>query len=153
MGARGPVPKLETSRARDAKVTDRLAWDGEIRGFDLPADALQSDESWHPMVVKWWEAFRRSPQAMLLSSDIQWETLLGAMRTYQDLWTGQARGRTLRAAEFRQTLTHYLITPADARRSGIEFVMPEPSEDGSDTPTGDGSVTDLSERRKRLIEE
>lgn len=147
----GPPPKLNTSRARDSKVTETMSWDGEIRGFDLPADALAEGEQWHPMVVSWWEAFRRSPQAALLSSDVQWETLLGAMRTYQDLWTGQARGRTLKSAEFRQILTHYLISPADARRNGIEFISP-PETDAS-TSTGSGSVTDLSARRKRLTQE
>ena len=154
MGQTGPVPKLQRTRADKNKVNEHVAWDGEVRGFDLPTEALGPDEvEWHPMVVKWWEAFRRSPQAQLLSSDLQWQTLLGAMRTYQDLWTGQARGRTLRAAEFRQTLTHYLVTPADARRNGIEFVVPDDGEGEHDNTPGSGSVSDLSERRKRLIEE
>ena len=152
MGATGPVPKLNRTRPDKNKVTQHIAWDGEVRGFDLPAEALASGEEWHPMVVSWWESFRRSPQAQLLSSDLQWETLLGAMRTYQDLWTGQARGRTLKSAEFRQILTQYLVTPADARRNGIEFVTPQADDDG-DNPTTGASVSDLSERRKRLIEE
>lgn len=154
MGQTGPVPKLQRTRADKTKVNEHIAWDGEVRGFDLPPEALGPEEEWHPMVQKWWEAFRRSPQAQLLSSDLQWQTLLGAMRTYQDLWTGQSRGRTLRAAEFRQTLTHYLVTPADARRNGIEFVLPASDEDDDDEKsTPGGSLTDLSERRKRLIEE
>lgn len=149
----GPVPKLNRTRADKTKVNDRMAWDGAIRGFDLPDDALQGDETWHPMVVLWWEAFRRSPQARLLSSDLQWFTLVGAMRNYQDLWTGQARGRTLRAAEFRQTMTQYLISPGDARRSGIEFVLPDDDENPEKQSTGKGEVTNLADRRKRLIEE
>lgn len=147
----GPVPKPNTSRARDSKVTERMSWDGVVRGFPLPQEALADDEVWHPMVEAWWEAFRKSPQAQFLSSDLQWLTLLGAMRTYQDLWTGQARGRTLKSAEFRQILTQYLVTPGDARRNGIEFVMPEPDEDS--TPAESGNVADLSARRKRLTEE
>lgn len=152
MGQFGPVPKVNTSRARDSKVTERIAWDGEIRGFDLPTAALAEGETWHPLVVAWWDAFRRSPQAQLLSSDLQWLTLLGAMRTYQDLWNGEARGRALKAAEVRQVLTQYLVTPADARRNGIEFVMPEPAED-ENSPAESGKVADLAARRKRLTEE
>jgi len=152
MGQTGPVPKLNRTRADKTKVNDRMAWDGEIRGFDLPDEALTGDEVWHPMVVQWWEAFRRSPQARLLSSELQWQTLVGAMRTYQDLWNGQARGRTLKSAEFRQILTQYLVTPGDARRSGIEFVMPDDDENPEKETSGSDDVPNLADRRKRLIE-
>lgn len=148
---RGPVPKLHRQRARDSKVREYIAADGEIRGFDLPADALDDGEVWHPRVVAWWEAFRASPQAQLLVADVQWETLLVAMRLYQDLWSGQVRGRAMRAAEFRQILTQFLVTPGDARRSGIEFVFPD-SEDGATDPDAD-NVASLAERRRRLLEE
>lgn len=154
MGSRGPVPKLHTVRPSDSKVRETITFDGEIRGFDLPDEALEDGELWHPMVVAWWEAFRASPQAQLLVFDIQWHTLLGAMRTYQDLWTGQSRGRTLRAAEFRQILTQYLVTPGDARRSGIEFVLPEPADDEDDASrSGSPKVTSLDDRRLRLTQE
>lgn len=149
--ADGPVPKLNRVRARDTKVRERLAADGIKRGFDLPADALGDDETWHPMVVAWWESFRVAPQARLLSADLQWLTLLSAMRVYQDFWTGQARGRSLRAAEFRQIATQYLVTPGDARRSGIEFVLPEDDEN-PERPTGVSDELTM-QRRKRLIEE
>lgn len=141
----GPVPKLNRVRARDNKVREYIAPDGKIRGFDLPDDALEVGEEWHPRVVAWWDAFRRSPQAQLVVADVQWETLLSAMRTYQDLWTGKSRGRSLRAAEFRQLLTHYLVTPADARRSGIEFVLPSDLDD--EPPLDAGNVASLADRR------
>jgi hypothetical protein len=149
----GPPPKLNRTRPDKTKVTEVMHWDGVIRGFDLPDEALGPDEQWHPMVRSWWEAFRQSPQAALLSSDLQWETLLGAMRTYQDLWNGQARGRTLKSAEFRQILSNYLVTPGDARRQGIEFVSPQEADEDADSPTGDASVSDLSARRARLVNE
>lgn len=148
----GPPPKLNRTRARDTKVTERMAWDGQVRGFDLPDDALAPGEEWHPMVVKWWEAFRRSPQARLLSSDVQWSTLVLAARIYQDVWAGPDRGRAVRAGEVRQLLSQYLVTPADARRAGIEFVLPGAVPDSEST---DAAALDevADKRRKRLLAE
>lgn len=150
--ASGPIPKLHRQRADRSKVVGRLAADGEVRGFNLPADALAEGETWHPMVVVWWEAFRRSPQARLVTSEMQWHTLVMAMRIYQDLWRGPERGRAVRAAEIRQIFTLFLVTPGDARRHGIEFVHPEDPENPDLSQPSD-NVSNLAERRRRLLEE
>lgn len=151
MGKRGPLPKTERARERDNKVTHALVADGVIRGFDLPADALEDDEAWHPMVTKWWEAFRASPMAQLLTDDLHWLELMRAMRLYQDFWMGKARGRTLRAAELRASLTVFMVSPGDAHRHGLEILLPEDAE--TELATNEpATVTSLDERRLRLLD-
>lgn len=156
MGDRGPAPKGRTVRERDGKVNETLHEDGEIRGFDLPDDALEEGESWHPIVLEWWAAFRRSPQAKLVVTNVQWWDLVGVMRLYQDFWTGEGRWRTSRAAALQAQLNGYLISPAAARRSGIEITLPptDPESAAAEAAKtrGPGTVTSLASRRERLLE-
>lgn len=154
MGDRGPAPKARTVRDRDSKVKDTLHWDGEVRGFDLPDSALEENETWHPMVTQWWEAFRRSPQAQLVVTDVQWLQLVQAMRVYQDFWAGKARGRTLRSAELRSLLAGFLVSPGDALRRGLEIVLP-PETGGEDDAQGakkPATVTSIEARKLRLMQ-
>lgn len=155
MGERGPAPKAKTVRARDGKVNETLYADGEVRGFDLPDEALEENEVWHPVVREWWEAFRRSPQAKLIVTDVQWWDLVAAMRVFQDFWAGKARGRTLRSAELRAILAGYLVSPAAARRSGIDITLPPTDPDEAEAEAaktrGPGTVTSLDSRRARLL--
>lgn len=156
MGDRGPVPKARTVRERDGKVNETLYADGEIRGFDLPDDALDEDEQWHPLVLKWWEAFRRSPQAKLLVTDVQWWDLVGVMRIYQDFWRSESRWRTARATALHSMLNGYLVTPGAARRHGIEVTLPpeDPAEAAAEAEKTKkpATVTSLDARRARILE-
>lgn len=156
MGTRGPAPKAKTVRDRDGKVNETLYADGEVRGFDLPDSALEENEVWHPVVLEWWDAFRRSPQAKLIVTDVQWWDLVAAMRVFQDFWAGKARGRTLRSAELRAILAGYLVSPAAARRSGIDITLPPTDPDEAEAEAaktrGPGTVTSLDSRRTRLLE-
>lgn len=149
MGTRGPLPKTERARERDNKVTHALVDDGKVRGIDLPESALEENEAWHPMVTSWWDAFRASPMAQLLTDELHWLELVRAMRIYQDFWTGKARGRTLRAAELRASLTVFMVSPGDAHRHGLEILLPEDA--ATELKTGaPATVTSLDERRLRL---
>lgn len=67
--ARGTLhaPK-ENRRRRNAPAHDKilLSRDGEVRGPEL--SELTSRDDWHPLVVKWYETWRRSPQAQAFES-------------------------------------------------------------------------------------
>lgn len=156
MGDRGPAPKDRTVRGRDGKVNETLHEDGEVRGFDLPESALEEGEVWHPIVLEWWAAFRRSPQAKLVVTNVQWWELVSVMRVYQDFWQSEARWRSSRAATLQTMLNGYLISPAAARRAGIEITLPptDPEEAAAEAAKtrGPGTVTSLDSRRARLLE-
>lgn len=155
MGDRGPAPKDRTVRERDGKVNETLYADGEIRGFDLPDSALDEDEQWHPIVLEWWAAFRRSPQAKLLVTDVQWWDLVGVMRIYQDFWRSESRWRTARATALQTMLNGYLVTPGAARRAGIEITLPPKDPDEAkaeaDKTKKPATVTSLESRRSRIL--
>lgn len=170
MGDRGPLQKDQRVRDRDTAKRDALKVDDEVRGWPLPegvlgylenADgSLREDEDgepipvpWHPQVVKWWEAFRRSPMAQRVVVDVQWESLLASMLAYQDVWTQGPKGRHSRLAEFRAVFTSFFITPGDLRRNGLEIEVPKADEepkDESGKPTV-APVTSLEARKKRIL--
>lgn len=63
-------------KTKDNKIT-LPDWDGEIRGPDLPPHP--AGHLWHPQTKKWWETWRKSPQAMYCI-DTDWESLfIGAI--------------------------------------------------------------------------
>lgn len=64
------------SRSQDNKL-ELPDWDGEVRGYELPAHPEGKD--WHPQTLKWWETWRKSPQAMYCI-ETDWESLfMGAI--------------------------------------------------------------------------
>lgn len=170
MGERGPLQKDERVRARATVQRDKLVKDDVVRGFDLPVGALGYEENadgspfldakgkkvpipWHPRVVAWWEAFRRSPMAARVTEDVQWESLLGMMLAYQDVWTEGQKGRASRLAEFRSVWASYYITPGDLRRNGLEVEVPKNGEDETEgAPAGPPAPTSLEGRRGSILQ-
>jgi hypothetical protein len=148
-------------RGRDKVPTTPLRSHDRVYGFDLPDDALgetierdadgkvisREAETWHPIVLRWWEAWRRSPQAVTMSTDADWFELLACARLYQDYWT-KTRGRTMLAAELRQRMAKFGATHEDRLRLRLSVELGEP------TPIGDpgegATVTNLDDRRARL---
>ena len=151
MGERGPLGKDERTRKRDNVARDQLVITGEILGPELPND-LTPDGGWHPAVVRWWDAFRTSPMAQRVQSDVQWETLAGAMLLYEDYLTVGYKGRAMRMTEFRSFFTAYFITPGDLRRNGLEIVDLSDESDNAETHNPNGTVsTSFVERRNRIL--
>lgn len=73
---------------RDKKTQDKLElpeWDGEIRGPELPTHP--QGDAWHPQTQKWWETWRKSPQAMYcIQTD--WESLYMGAIVYDRIMRG-----------------------------------------------------------------
>ena len=69
MPGRGLPPQKEHTRKSNDRVATKLVSDGKLRGFLLPKGVLGKNEqgraiAWHPMTVKWWNGWRKSPQAL-----------------------------------------------------------------------------------------
>lgn len=149
MGTRGPAPLEHRTRARDTAVRETIKSDGKLGGFELPEDAIVDRKTgtilpWHPMTVKWWDAWRASPQATRMVTDVDWYYLLDTAFMHHQMWT---TGRFELAGEVRQRVANFGATPADRLRLKLEVEVLE------EYPVGnrgnDASVTRIDSRRDR----
>jgi hypothetical protein len=144
MAGRGPAPKGKRARDRDTPVRDMVKSDGKLGGWPLPDDALKEGESWHPRTVKWWDAWRESPQAQRMVTEVDWETLLECALMHHEMWT---KRHFLLANEVRLRTAKFGATPEDRARLKLEIEVPEHYEAGH-TP-GDGENVTPIDRRDR----
>ncbi len=73
---------------REKKTQDKLElpeWDGVVRGPELSAHP--QGDAWHPQTIKWWETWRKSPQAMYCI-DTDWESLFMGAIVYGRIMRG-----------------------------------------------------------------
>lgn len=140
MAGAGPAPKERRSRDRDNVSRDAIVADGQVRGFDLPELA---GEDWHPQTVALWEAWRRSPQAVRMVTDLDWHFLLDTMLMHHTMW---AKGKWEFAAEVRLRAAKFGVTPEDRLRLKLEVEVPEPYAIGE---VKDANVTRIDSHRER----
>ena len=149
MAGRGFAPKTERSRSRDSKrragEQTHVTADKRLRGPALPDGGLPEDQSWHPMTEKWWESWRRSPQAQLMTPT-DWQFLLDTALLHHTMWLG---GRTELAAELRLRVAKFGATMEDRLR--LRLTIDPPETGAAKAPAAkQGSVTSIDDRRKRL---
>lgn len=149
MAGRGFAPKAERSRPRDSKrraaEQTHVTNDKRLRGPALPDGALPEDESWHPMTERWWESWRRSPQAQLMTPT-DWQFLMDTALLHHAMWLG---GRTELAAELRLRVAKFGATMEDRLRLKLTIDEPEKPAAKSSSPAA-AKVTSIEDRRKRL---
>lgn len=143
MAGAGPAPKGARSRARDTDKRELVKADGKIGGFDLPEDALPDGDEWHSMTVKWWDAWRSSPQGQRMVTEVDWYFLLDTALMHHNMW---AKGRWDFAAEVRLRAAKFGATPEDRMRLKLEIEVDEHFEAGS---AGTNNVTSIGARQAR----
>ncbi len=92
---KGVAPKSDEDRVRRNKpIYDKvpLRWDGITRGPTLP-----KAYPWCTMTKRWWNKFRKSPQAMVCHES-DWLFLIDTALVYDKIWTNAER---LSAAELK----------------------------------------------------
>lgn len=139
VAGRGPAPKGNAVRRnKESQIRDVVKYDGAIRGFELPdatevlPPAFERDAdgawipveqtAWHPMTVRMWEAFRSSPMAVAMATEVDWAYLLDTMLMHHSMWT---KGSFDMAAEVRQRLAKFGATNEDRLRLRMEVEIPE----------------------------
>jgi hypothetical protein len=137
MAGRGPAPKPVLQResrtqARNDAAT-KLAADGELRGPELP------EGDWHPRTVVWWDTWRRSAQAQVLTPT-DWDVLMETALLHTELWNGDTKA----AAELRLRVAKFGATVEDRLR----LKMQVDAEVKQAAPAAPARKTD---RRKRLL--
>lgn len=164
MAGVGPAPKRDAVRRNKRPEFSKLVAGDEPVGFELPDDVLpqlkidgvlQFDvdglpirEEWHPATRRWWEAWRRSPQASRMLSEPDWHFLLETAFIHHNMWNN---GRWDFASEVRLRAAKFGATPEDRMRLRSEIEVPERYPVG-DVRGGGATVTDIQERRRRLAE-
>lgn len=132
--------------ASTPKTRQSVKSDGTLGGFDLPEGVLGPDETWHPMTVRWWEAWRRSPQAVSMMTDPDWYFLLDTALVHHNMWSNQ---RWEFANEVRMRVGQFGATPAARKALQLEIEVPEQYPVGKTAKPE--NVSDLDERRKRIL--
>jgi hypothetical protein len=81
---RAPKPVLTrpNDQARREAELKRVTSDDVLRGPELP------DGDWHPQTVQWWDHWRRSPQAKLMTVT-DWDVLAETAIFHTRLWQGE----------------------------------------------------------------
>lgn len=158
----GRIPKVERQRARDTQKRELVKSDGKIGGYPLPDDVLPfkpksewadpevpEREEWHPQTVRWWENWRRSPQATRMLTEPDWDYLLDTALMHHVAWSSGGRNSE-RFAEIRQRVAAFGATPVDRLRLKIEIELPPDYGIGDEGGEADAVITDINSRRKRI---
>lgn len=136
MAGVGQPPKdPETRRRRNADPvpTTEVAGDEVLRGPDLPDDVLGDGVEWHPQTLRWWDTWRRSPQAQaFLATD--WDFLLDTALMHNAMWS---KGRWEFASELRLRAAKFGATPEDRLRLRMKVTNPDKPADPGTAPGGE----------------
>lgn len=119
---------------RQASFTS-VASDGELRGPDLP------ERDWHPMTVRWWETWRRSPMAQTFA-DADWDFLLDTAFLHSEMWNGSVSV----AAELRLRVSKFGASPEDRMRLRLKI-----DSDAQAVVEQEQSLTDERKARLRAV--
>lgn len=152
MAGRGPAPAKEHTRRSNDKKLIALISDDKLRGPALPVRALGMSGgkpvAWHPMTKRWWNNWRKSPQAIRMMSSPDWDYLLDTAKIHHEFWT---TGRWELAAELRLRAGKFGATPEDRARLGFEIATgaATPTPEGTETPSNVSSMDDIRDRLKK----
>lgn len=126
---------------------------------DLPK--LPRRQKWREPAVEWWNEVRVMPHCVMWAAT-DWRFALETAQMKQQFWLELEDGelKTTLATEIRRREDQMGTTGEARRKLRIRYVDPElladPDEDdvaapaAGETQVGDGTVTDLTARRRRL---
>ena len=148
MPGRGPMPSDPATRRR--RNVDppgaAVAADGEVLGFDLPDlpsvvtdDGFEVARHWPALTVRWWERWRRSPQAKTFT-ETDWDFLLETALLHRAFVMGDLK----QAAELRLRVAKFGATPEDRMRLRLQIVEPA-------KPTSTPTPQSGGDRKERLL--
>lgn len=148
------VPPSEDPVRRNAPTFDKtyVAWDGEVRGPDLPELRMEDEygESfyfiWPERTREWWAGWRTSPQAMVMY-DSDWEHMLETALLHARFWGGTAKTTEMvsLAGEIRRRVASFGSTFEDRLKLRIVMHVPDETED-------DAKIKDAAEKAVNYME-
>lgn len=119
---------------------ETLKWDGIIRGPDMPA--LRPDgKEWLANSIEYYEEFRRSPQALKMGTDLDWQSVLDLVFLKDCFYR---RPGAQMAAEIRARENQFGITPL--ARHALKWDAPDTNQMAAG---GGAAVNDVADTRMR----
>lgn len=113
----------------------KVAPDDSVRGPELPPEF-----AWCSRTREWWETWRHSPQAQVMT-DTDWESMLETAALHHVFWEGD----TSVAAELRLRVAKFGATLEDRMRLKLQI-------DAPGAPAASGARREATaDRRKRLL--
>lgn len=132
MAGTGPLPSATHQRERVTRrhqaATTTLVDDGAIRGPEL-AEATGRDD-WHADTLRWFAAWRSSPQAQMFAAT-DWERLLLIAPLRESIARSHSRPSSAAVSELRLNEERLGATYADRRRLRIQIDAPRPLAPGA----------------------
>lgn len=121
--------------------------DGPV-GPELPPgpQLLPKGREWKPIVVKWYEEFRRSPNATLCRTQPQWMAVQLAFAELDEMLVS-GRYATL-GPVVRQMFDQFGWTPLSLR--ALKFDDIEPDDYSASSSHSHGNVVDMDSYRRRI---
>ena len=87
-----PARERDRARRHDAKAATVTGSDSSLIGPPLRELTGIAIKDWPPQVRNWYDAWRRSPQARLFVSDVEWESLGRAAFLLRDFYDPATSG-------------------------------------------------------------
>lgn len=135
-----------TSVGRDPQ--DYVGINGRVRRRRMLGDPLPmlapGGLEWAPEVRDWYADFRRSPQASLLVTDVDWQMLLIAAELLNIFY---ASGSLQAYSRFEALVSKFGTTPADRRKLRLSVEVPDPV----DQDSGETADTDDFDQEFALL--
>ncbi len=154
MAGRGAAQGTQT---RDRSGIERISLvaDGKTRGYALPKNFLTDPKTgevipWHPATVRWWNHWRKSPQATRMLTMPDWDFLLDTAVIHHWMWS---KGDFERASEVRLRVQQFGATPEARQRLRADVVaaLPDAREQQvRDDERPSRPVASIADRRARL---
>lgn len=155
MAGNGPVPAENHTRKGNDHKQISLVSDGKLRGPVLPRNVLKKKdgtaEAWHPMTVKWWNNWRKSPQAIRMMTGPDWDFMLDTALMHHEMWITR---RFELAGEIRLRVQQFGATPEARARLRLEIGVKAPNTpDVPESEAPGSNVTSIGASRRRQIKE
>jgi hypothetical protein len=166
MAGKGAPPSGNTPRGKKEIKRETVKSDGKLGGWPLPKGALGQvrepvvdevtgvesfpDVEWHPMTIKWWDAWRRSPQSVKMITEVDWHYLLETALMHHQMWVTK---RFELAAEIRMRVSKFGATPEDRARLRMDIDIPQANSVGNATGTATNVVDIQQSRRAKMIQQ
>jgi hypothetical protein len=153
MAGRG-APQGAHTRDRSGLERITLVADGRLRGYALPKGWVVNPKTgvvmdWHPATTRWWNHWRKSPQATRMLTQPDWDFLLDTALMHHWMWT---RGNFELAAEVRQRVQQFGATPEARQRLRVDVTVdrPTPTESEVEDDEVATNVSSIDSRRQRI---
>jgi hypothetical protein len=106
-------------------------------------DSDGKDKPWHPQTEKWWEILRRSPQGTLLSTELDWQSMIDVALIHHSYYCDPTPAKY---AALKAGLKPLGTNPEDRARLHLDIDVPDDKSVGDPSMSNSGNVTNIADK-------